>query len=200
MPEEFEALSSYSELQGPLAIAEQYIQQLSLIPRIEKRLDCMLYRRGLTEELNIIEPDLTSFITCCEQVFKSSNLKWIMCALLDFGNFINAGGYRGMAGGFKTDAFDSLDMKLTQGRWPTALHYFVHLCNEESIDFLDEVPDCLLASSIGVRSLLDSAKDIRKGFSDTVNEFELLQKNGVADGDMFPVRFKVSLSLHRLFS
>ena len=94
--------------------------QISTIPRLSQRLECMLYRRKLELEVEEIRPDMQTVRDACKDLRGSERFKTVLqvrcvplqgsnCLLrqkivLAVGNALNGSTFRGNARGFQLEA------------------------------------------------------------------------------------------------
>jgi hypothetical protein len=79
-------------------------------------------------------------------------------------------------------------------RFPNLIHYLIHLLEEagkaDTLDFLTEISEANAACKIGIRALLASAIEIKKGFTATIKLLDKMQSlASLPMGDNFIIRF-----------
>ncbi|KAF5807257.1 putative formin, FH2 domain-containing protein [Helianthus annuus] len=192
--EETEILKSYKGDQDKLGQCEQYFLELMKVPRMESKLNALMFTFQFDSQLAELKNNLNTVNSACDEVRKSVKLKEIMKRILYLGNALNQGTARGAAIGFKLDSL----MKLTDIRASdsglTFMHYLCKLLANKSPDLLDfhedlvsleaatkihlkNVAEQMLAVSCGLKTAkqeLDaSANDgpVSTGFHLTLNKF-----------------------------
>jgi len=150
--EQVSVLVSYDGNITELSLSDQYLHQMSSIPRLTERMSCMLYRRQLNMAQEELKPDLTMLRSAADELKRSSKLKTVLATVLQLGNELNGGTFRGDADGFQlSDLLKLKDTRATNasGVTPTLLHFLarVFLRKDPSLlQFLVEMPHLEAAS------------------------------------------------------
>jgi diaphanous 1 len=77
--------------------------KLSLIPRLDERLFCMIYRRKFDMDVEETRPELATLRGAVDELRTSDSFKEVLAAVLSLGNTINNATHRGNAAGFKLE-------------------------------------------------------------------------------------------------
>jgi hypothetical protein len=158
--DEVERINGSLDEVDKLAKADQYFAQIMKIPRLQERLECMVYRRKLDLELEEIRPDLNTLRNASKELRASARFRVLLKAVLVIGNELNGGTFRGGAQGFQLDALLKLkETRTAKGgpACPTLLHYVakVLLRKDPSLPaFMEELPSLEAAARGGCKPLL----------------------------------------------
>ncbi|KAJ3522423.1 hypothetical protein NMY22_g11895 [Coprinellus aureogranulatus] len=144
--EEVERIGGSLEEVDKLAKADQYFAQIMKIPRLQERLECMIYRRKVDLELEGLRPDLNTLRNASKELRASERFKVVLRVVLLIGNQLNQGTFRGGAHGFQMDSL----LKLKEARTakggpscPTLLHYVAKVLIRKDPNlpaFIEELP------------------------------------------------------------
>lgn len=93
--------STYDGNIAELSLSDQYLHQMASIPRLAERMSCMLYRRQLNMAQEELKPDLTMLRSAADELKKSTKFKTVLATVLQLGNQLNGGTFRGDADGFQ---------------------------------------------------------------------------------------------------
>jgi diaphanous 1 len=78
------------------------------IPRLQQRLECMLYRRRLELDIEEVQPDMLFMRAAASELKASPRFKRLLQLVLTVGNALNASSFRGGARGFRLDALNKV--------------------------------------------------------------------------------------------
>lgn len=88
----------------PLGSIEKYMMAMSAIPAVKMRLEAWEFVRGLPEQLEIYETQVTKFAAMVQCFTQSTVLPKLLGLVLNFGNYLNGGNTRlGQADGFNIE-------------------------------------------------------------------------------------------------
>lgn len=189
-PEEITRIKDFEDI-GKLTKSDQYFSQISTVPRLPQRLECMLYRRKLELEVEEIRPDMQTVRDACKDLRASQRFKVVLQVVLAVGNALNGSTFRGNARGFQLEALIKLkETKTAKGgpECPTLLHYLARVLlrtDPELVNFIDEMRSVEAAARISAQTLLASAKSLVTGLEQIEEEVQVLKKTGVPSGDRF---------------
>lgn len=74
------------------------------IPRLPERLACIIYRRRLEMEQEELKPELNILRASADELKQSRRFKTLLATVLEIGNALNSGTFRGAADGFQIEA------------------------------------------------------------------------------------------------
>lgn len=94
-------LVSYEGKMTGLSLSDQYLHQMASIPRLGERMSCLLYRRQLNMAQEELKPDLIMLRAAADELKKSAKFKTVLATVLELGNRLNGGTFRGDADGFQ---------------------------------------------------------------------------------------------------
>jgi len=126
-PEEVDVLKTYAQDAdvSQLANTEQFFHAVGSIPRIQKRLNLVLFKLQFDTIAGSIEEGLTFVETAEKEIKESSSLKTLFSIILAFGNYMNAETAKGGAYGFKLSALGRLGSAKTVDNSSNLLNYLV---------------------------------------------------------------------------
>ncbi len=166
---------SYDGNISELSLSDQYLHQMGSIPRLSERMSCMLYRRQLNMAQEELKPDLTMLRSAADELKKSTRFKIVLATVLQLGNQLNGGTFRGDADGFQLGDLLKVRLRLgtpavrygtysrlllplqlkdtrasnASGATPTLLHFLARVfLNRDPLllQYLDEMPHLEAAS------------------------------------------------------
>ncbi|KAL5699491.1 hypothetical protein ACHQM5_030384 [Ranunculus cassubicifolius] len=118
-------LRLYSGEISQLGHAERFLKFLVDIPFAFKRMDSLLFKNSLEEEINGARDSLATLEVACKELRSSRLFLKLLEAVLKTGNRMNDGTFRGGAQAFKLDTLLKLsDVRGTDGK-TTLLHFVV---------------------------------------------------------------------------
>lgn len=197
---ESEILESILTYQGPLeqlGKAETFIKIVYDVPRLPTRIDSMIFRHRLHQELIEIEPDTYVVLRAIDQIKTSELFSLLLQMILIIGNYLNGTSFRGNANGFKIDSLLTIkDTRAISGNnlgCPTLLHYIAKFLAEKQprcLDFMAEMPDVEPAGRMSIHGLVDGVKSLAAGLAQVQDEVKAVQHLGVLNGDEFLIVFE----------
>lgn len=95
------------------------IRQIARIPRLQVRLECMLFRRRVELDLQETTPDLEKLSSATQELRSSARFKKVLQIVLCIGNALNTSTFRGGASGFAMEALVSLHLMFC---WLATVH------------------------------------------------------------------------------
>ncbi|KAJ3225169.1 hypothetical protein HK099_007252 [Clydaea vesicula] len=172
--EEVEIVRNFDGDVNLLGEAEKYIRVISNCTRLPQRLDCMIFRKKLANELREVIPDLDAVQSACEQLRASSLLQNLLHCILELGNYLNGDTFRGNATGFQVNGLLTLrDTKSNSKKYPTLLHYLVDKTGKlhpETLNYMKELSSVSLTSRVCIPALLTTCKNLSVGLENIKNE------------------------------
>ncbi|KAK3276971.1 hypothetical protein CYMTET_14994 [Cymbomonas tetramitiformis] len=161
-------LKAYKGEREVLGKVEQYFLEIMNIPRLEQRINAFIFKAQYAGNLTRVQEELKLMSSGCSQLRRCDNLVALLKAVLQVGNHLNSGSFRGAAAGFKLDTLLTLaDMKGTDRK--TSLLQFVvqQLLNEnKAIKFLSkELEHVKPASSISLEQIKSNIVELEHGLS-----------------------------------
>ncbi|EJD01599.1 FH2-domain-containing protein [Fomitiporia mediterranea MF3/22] len=175
-----------------LAKADQYLKELSGIPRLSERINCMLYRRKLEIDIEETRPELDIVRQATKELRASTRFKQVLKTVLTVGNALNGSSFRGNARGFQLEAL--LKMKETKTvksspDCPTLLHYVSRVLlrsDPEVVNFLDDLPHLEAAARVSMQTVSAAVTTLASGLAQVQSEIKLQrQSRNVHSDDRF---------------
>eukprot|EP01088_Endostelium_zonatum_P016316 TRINITY_DN4369_c0_g1_i1.p1 TRINITY_DN4369_c0_g1~~TRINITY_DN4369_c0_g1_i1.p1 ORF type:complete len:1113 (-),score=357.69 TRINITY_DN4369_c0_g1_i1:72-3410(-) len=84
-----------------VGIPEQFMLEMNRIPRVERKLEVLLFTTEFNSKYSEIKGLLKTINSTIKRVYRSESWKQLMAVVLKLGNLLNAGSSRGGAYGFK---------------------------------------------------------------------------------------------------
>ncbi|EIW76318.1 hypothetical protein CONPUDRAFT_139713 [Coniophora puteana RWD-64-598 SS2] len=189
--EEISRIKDYDDI-SKLAKADQYFFEIMVIPRLQERLDCMIYRRKLELDIEEVRPDLKYLRDASKELRASERFKRTLKAVLAIGNALNMSTFRGGAHGFKLEALLKMkETKTAKGgkECPTLLHYVARVLirtDPSLMLFIEEMPSVEPAARISTQTLSQSVQTMVASLAKVKEEVHLLkQLRHPSSGDQF---------------
>lgn len=180
--DEAELVREYNGDVSELSKADQFFKQVLGIPRLEQRLNAMLYMRKFELDLEELKPDLKVLKDAATELKKCDKFRNVLQAVLAVGNVLNSSTFRGAAAGFQLpDLLKLKDTKPAQASpgTPTLLHFLVRMLNKADkslVGYLDECPHVEAAARLSTQTISASVQAMLSSFKSIEDEMEMLQK------------------------
>eukprot|EP01105_Mastigella_eilhardi_P025736 TRINITY_DN7103_c0_g1_i1.p1 TRINITY_DN7103_c0_g1~~TRINITY_DN7103_c0_g1_i1.p1 ORF type:complete len:1132 (-),score=394.00 TRINITY_DN7103_c0_g1_i1:63-3458(-) len=175
-PEETEQLKQYPDSPATLDKPEQFLLELMAVPRLQGRLEVILFRQQFNDRLSDIQPLCKNIIQACNQLSSSTKLMGLLEQVLAIGNFINCNTFRGGIYGFKLDSLLQLSQtKSTTVPAQTMMHFIADYIEREVPDIAEWWAEVSAIEDAKKVSLTQAASDmggVRKGVKQVQTEVE----------------------------
>ncbi len=86
-----------------LGTVERYFAEIKDVPRLGERIGCLLFSRTYAATKTMCEDQLQLMRAACAELKECEPFSKLLQAVLELGNYLNAGTQRGSAAGFKLD-------------------------------------------------------------------------------------------------
>lgn len=95
----------YKGIKDParLGTVERYFAEIKDVPRLGERIGCLLFSRTYAATKTMCEEQLALMRAACAELRECEPFSKLLQAVLELGNYLNAGTQRGSAAGFKLD-------------------------------------------------------------------------------------------------
>eukprot|EP00736_Rhodelphis_marinus_P001697 Rmarinus@m.11736 len=123
--DEIEAIRNFDGDIQMLGKSEQFVLEISKIPRVSNRLPCLAFHIEAPTLLRELQQDNQSVIDACETIFNSTSFVSILEVTVTVGNYVNHGSYRGNAYGVRISYLKLLRETKSKDGSTTLLHYLV---------------------------------------------------------------------------
>ena len=123
--EEANKLRAYSGDKTKLGKVEQYFMEVMSIPRLENRIESLIYKKTFVGCVDKLKEELNTLKQASSQVLTSTCLKLVLEGVLAVGNYLNTGTARGSAAGFKIASLLKLKDIKGKDRKTSLLHFIV---------------------------------------------------------------------------
>jgi len=184
--EELASLKPFVEDPTKLAAADQFMLAISEIPRLEQRLNAMIYKRSFAEKMSEIKPNVDSVTKASRALKNSKSFHKVLELILLLGNYMNGTGRSGGALGFKLASINKLADTKSANNKMNFLHFIaITLENKfpEVKGFLEELVDVEPASKVSFTTLTADMNELRVGLKKI--DAELEQHKSAGTGDRF---------------
>jgi len=188
-PDEIERLRSFGTV-DKLSKADQYFAQIMDIPRLARRLQCIVYRRKVDLEIEEIRPDLNTLRNASRELRGNQKFKTLLQVVLMIGNSLNGSTFRGNASGFQIQSLLKLkETRTTRGgpQCRTLLHYLARVIMKKDpsiATFIEDLSHLEAAARVSVASTLQSVDSLVSGFllvKEELQEHRKLAETGLND-------------------
>ncbi|KAK4055124.1 hypothetical protein OIV83_000404 [Microbotryomycetes sp. JL201] len=192
-----ELLRLYQGDVSKLSMADQYMNRARQIPRLRERLQCMIFRRRMELDMEELKPELLVLRAACAELQSDDKIRRFLGLVLQVGNALNAGTFRGNSRGFRLA--DLMKLKETRSvgidpATPTLFHYLAKVMGQTSPDLLDllaDSPHVAAASRVSFESAQAQATSIFNSFAVLRSELGLAG-SGLALQDQFTLVMTVT--------
>ena len=123
--QEIVKLKAYAGDIALLGSVERYFLEVSPIPRLESRIDALMFKKTFVSSIGKLKEDLGTLKDASNQVLNSKSLKLLLEGVLTVGNYLNTGTARGAACGFKIESLLKLKDIKGKDRKTSLLHFIV---------------------------------------------------------------------------
>jgi len=124
--EELETMKDYDGPVADLGMTEQFFTAMASVPNLQERIQLFLYKKRFDGQITEVGAALSLLEAALKSLTQSNNLKQVLEQVLAIGNYMNGGGAKGGAWGFKLDTLGKLrNTKSTTEPWQTLLHFLV---------------------------------------------------------------------------
>ncbi|CAD7678913.1 unnamed protein product [Nyctereutes procyonoides] len=174
-PEQLKMLSELKDEYDDLAESEQFGVVMGTVPRLQPRLNAILFKLQFSEQVENIKPEIVSVTAACEELRKSESFSSLLEITLLVGNYMNAGSRNAGAFGFNISFLCKLrDTKSTDQKM-TLLHFLAELCENDYPDVLkfpDELAHVEKASRVSAENLQKNLDQMKKQISDVERDVQ----------------------------
>lgn len=134
--EEIGMLSVYKDDCSSLAKSDAFIVEMMKINRYEPRLRAMLFTYSYMDRYNNLTHDVDSVINAVRNIKNSQAFHKLLEVILLIGNYMNSGGFKSKAYGFRISNLNKLvDTKASDNK-KTLLHFIVETVQEKLPEIL----------------------------------------------------------------
>ncbi|KAI5931126.1 Protein diaphanous1 [Manis javanica] len=174
-PEQLKMLSELRDGYDGLTEAEQFGVVMGTVPCLRPRLNAILFKLQLSEQVENIKTEVVSVTAACEELRMSENFSSLLELTLLVGNYMNAGSRNAGAFGFNISFLSKLrDTKSTDQKM-TLLHFLAGLCENDYPDVLkfpDELAHVEKASRVSAENLQKNLCQMKKQISDVERDIQ----------------------------
>ena len=167
LPEWLEAAKKFDEDSVPkLAFAENYVWELSKVKLLPQRVKCMRLTSTLSENMALVEKDLTCFSAAASEILDSPRLiEFLVDVVRPFGNELNRAGGKKDAIGIKISGLVKLGATRTADNSMTSLFYIVSVLVKHRpalLDICHEFNQCKTAMRLSLSGLEGNFKAVKE--------------------------------------
>lgn len=143
-PEDIAQVVEYQKEGGDvskLAPAEQFVLEVNQVPALQQRLKAFRFKADYETKKSEIKPDIASIHAACKQVRASEKFRILLEIILSLGNFLNQGGNKGQAWGYKLRDLQKLTEAKTTDNKSTLMVVLVELVQKDRPELLEVVKE-----------------------------------------------------------
>ncbi|KNE54374.1 hypothetical protein AMAG_17661 [Allomyces macrogynus ATCC 38327] len=144
--------------------ADQFLAMLIPIPRLKSRLEAMIFALKLKERLTETTPQVDAIAAACRDLKSSMALKKTLRIVLQVGNFMNSGSFRGNAQGFNIDFLMRLGDIKANGSKQTLLHYLASVLKADVQTLESDLASLDKAARVSLVTLQQDVRELVSGF------------------------------------
>jgi len=187
--EEVRVLNEFRGDEALLDRPEQLLRSIAHVQRLEARLQAMIFRAHLTQDLDIqyLKP-VDDLKRGCIKLRESAEFQALMQVVLNVGNELNAGTNKGKAVGFKVSSLVKLSELKAADNQTTLLHYIVEVIHANAAPIIDGVlellPHISAAARVEIEELRLKDDEIVKGLAQVDNELMLVAEADEKEKDL----------------
>ncbi|KAJ3429202.1 protein diaphanous [Anaeramoeba flamelloides] len=179
--EEAKMIQGYKGKTSDLSLCEKFYIEILKINRLEQRLRSYLFKISFDETIENLEPSLRYLQQSCNDLKKNKNFKIIIQIVLQMGNMMNGGSFRGDAAGFDLSILSKLkDTKSTKNKEITLLNYIATLLERqypETLNILDSLNIYDKASKTDLMNTKSTINILNKNINVVENEIKIINEN-----------------------
>eukprot|EP01125_Pyxidicula_operculata_P003592 TRINITY_DN1470_c0_g1_i2.p1 TRINITY_DN1470_c0_g1~~TRINITY_DN1470_c0_g1_i2.p1 ORF type:complete len:1792 (+),score=498.11 TRINITY_DN1470_c0_g1_i2:58-5376(+) len=176
-PDEIELITTYNGGVEDLAPPERYFLTIkNLVPKLQKRLKCFEFKLSFEERVSDLHPHVQAAYHAIKQIKGSEKLKILFRLILDIGNYMNGGGARGGAYGFKFNTLSKLKDTKSLDNSKHLLHFIIMQLESTMPNLLNDVsqelPQVALATRISMEMLRPRLVSLKSGVAELTEELK----------------------------
>ena len=167
-----------------LAAAEQFVLEVNAVPALQQRLKAFRFKADYETKKSEIKPDIASVHSACKQVRASEKLRAILEIVLHLGNFLNSGGNKGQAWGYKLRDLQKLMEAKTTDNKSTLMNVLVELLQKEQPALLEvgkELESIEAAQRVNLQQLQSELAKLTKELEAVKNSASTVPSAGEDD-------------------
>eukprot|EP00727_Mastigamoeba_balamuthi_P002469 m51a1_g12219 hypothetical protein (1420) ;mRNA; r:26728-32971 len=172
--EEAEMLKEHADERAALDRPEQFLLDLSEVPRLQQRAESLLFQMQFGPKLAETAPGCEALLSACSQVRESKKFLRVLEVVLALGNFINAGSVRGGLYGYRLESLTQLsELRSSSDPKYTLMHALNEMLTEHMSDAVDWWNDMSAIEAARRSPLTQQQADLaslRKGLKQLENE------------------------------
>jgi len=146
-----------------LSKAERFVKEMSDVPRLGQKVDCLRFMGQLAEISEEVSPQMKTIVRACHEAKNSRSLRHVLQLILEVGSILNRDTYLSSRG-FRLQSLQSLAETRAKGGRVTLVHYLAKLIEEADPSLLhfeaNELPHCHEASKIPMDAMLVRVQEV----------------------------------------
>ncbi|XP_068123929.1 protein diaphanous homolog 3 isoform X2 [Hyperolius riggenbachi] len=177
MPEQTQlaALAKLKDEYSNLSEPEQFGIVMSSVKKLIPRLNAILFRLQLEEQVNNIKPDIMAVSEACEEMKKSRSFAKLLEIVLLIGNYMNAGSRNAQTFGFNLGSLCKIKDTKSVDQKTTLLHFLAELCEKKFTDvltFVEDIQTVDKASKVSAENLEKTMKHMERQLQQLEKDLE----------------------------
>ncbi|KAM6966825.1 formin-like protein 1 [Tautogolabrus adspersus] len=152
---------------------DQFVLRFGKIPRLNQRINTLIFMGNFPETVKRLQPQLNSIIAASMSIKSSDKLKKILEIILAFGNYMNSS-KRGAVYGFRLQSLDLLFETKSTDRSQTLLQFITGIIQEkypDLVNFHTELHFVDKAALVSLDGILQDIRSLERGMEMTKKEF-----------------------------
>lgn len=178
---EKDELEKYEKKHKYLAVAESFMMDLYLIPRVEIRLTVFSFIQSYHDKVDKVLAQVSLVSEACDQIRLSKKLRQMLTLILALGNHMNQNNRKGAAYGFKLDALTKLRSTKSTDNKINLFHYLIQHIRATDPDmalFETDLTALEGASKVDSVSVIQEVKQMCEGMQMIRKALVLLDPQG----------------------
>lgn len=165
-----------------LGQVELYFMEVMDIPRLEQRINSLIYRGTFDANAKRVRENLRIVMQASTELKNCSNFSRVLKSILKIGNHLNAGSFKGGAQGFKLESLLTLQNVKGIDRKTSLLHFSIMELGKtapQTLFLSDELKFVRPVSNVNLEAIMQSLSDLEVGLK--LVKAEILHAAGVEE-------------------
>eukprot|EP01122_Echinamoeba_exundans_P009101 TRINITY_DN313_c0_g1_i1.p1 TRINITY_DN313_c0_g1~~TRINITY_DN313_c0_g1_i1.p1 ORF type:complete len:586 (-),score=237.19 TRINITY_DN313_c0_g1_i1:161-1870(-) len=159
---------------------DKFFYELSTVPQLGARLECLLFKLNFPVKMNELKPALLRIKKANQCMTKQvDNFHKLLEIVLAVGNFLNHGTSRGGASGFSLDSLPKLtDTKSNAD--VNLLEFLIETCEQKFqpvLEWVKDLEDTKYATKVSWPTVLQDIAGLKKGLADAQSKAATVEKS-----------------------
>jgi len=170
---------------------DKFLLELSLLPQVEMRIQCMLFKINFDDDYAAIELPLDEITKAFEEVRYSTAFRELFSLILTVGNYMNGGTKRGQADGFNLEIINKLYVMKDNSGETNLLEFIAVYSRKNNPSLLQGLKEMTYAEKVCAYSIREIAQEASELIATTKAVAEVVTGfHGEPVGDKFEAVIK----------